>query len=68
METVNRLKICLAALLSLSPLLNVLAADGLSDADSLYRAGRYDAAISLLEKEIVPGFEAQKDTISLMKA
>lgn len=47
---------------------NLQAADGLATADSLYRAGRYDAAVSILEKDVVPELEAQHDTLSLVKA
>lgn len=61
-----------ACVLALSGLLlftdNIHAADGIAKADSLYKAGRYDAAISFLEQEVVPVFEAQCDTISLLKA
>lgn len=59
---------CLVALLSLFLPSSIYATDGMPLADSLYRAGRFDDAIALLEKVVVPDLEAQKDTVSLMKA
>lgn len=46
----------------------LMANDGLDRADSLYRAGKYKAAVQLLENGVVPELEAEKDTISLLKA
>ena len=68
MRISSRYSKCLVALLSLFLSSSIYATDGMPLADSLYRAGRFDDAIALLEKVVVPDLEAQKDTVSLMKA